>query len=212
MLPKKEGRTLIVGLGNRFITPDALGCETVKNTLVTRHIKEQIDFDLGDVSAITPGVLGITGIESSDIVLAVTKVVKPDVVIIIDALASRSVSKIGKTIQITNTGIAPGSGIGNKRNALNKETLNCEVIAIGVPTVVYSSTIVNDMIETMVTSGNGDSEVIKPLVNGLFYENNMVVTPKEIDEIIKKCSKVVADGINMALHNIDKETIDSLLD
>ena len=149
----KDANVLIVGLGNWNVTPDALGPIVVENALVTRHFFElmpdQVAPGYRNVSAIAPGVLGITGIESSDVVQGIVERAKPDVVIAIDALASKALERVNTTIQIADTGIHPGSGIGNKRRGLTKEILGVPVIAIGVPTVVYASTIVNNTIDLM---------------------------------------------------------------
>ena len=178
----KETKTLVVGLGNYDVTPDRIGCLTVSQIMVTRHMKKHAPEIFGDeissVCAISPGVLGTTGMESSDIVKSIADNLKPDMVIVIDALAAADYSRIGTTIQLSDAGIQPGAGIGNNRNALNKASLGIPVIAVGAPTVVDASAITN-------------GENTEPLM----------VTPRDIDLIVKKCSKAIASGINLALQD-----------
>ena len=178
----KETKTLVVGLGNYDVTPDRIGCLTVSQIMVTHHMKKHAPEIFGDeissVCAISPGVLGTTGMESSDIVKSIADNLKPDLVIVIDALAAADYSRIGTTIQLSDAGIQPGAGIGNNRNALNKASLGIPVIAVGTPTVVDASAITN-------------GENTEPLM----------VTPRDIDLIVKKCSKAIASGINLALQD-----------
>lgn len=188
---------LIVGLGNRNITSDALGPQVISKVMVTRHLKEympeHIDDDIMPVSAISPGVLGITGIETNDIISAVCKKVNPDLVFVIDALASSSPKRIATTIQITDTGINPGSGVGNNRKEISKNSLGIPVIAIGVPTVV-------DLVSFVSPSDKNN------------FEKDFFVTPKEIDRLIENLSKIIANGINLSLHNnIDLEYIEAFI-
>lgn len=217
----EKSTTLVVGLGNWNITPDALGPKVVSSMMITRHlleyVPEQVDQGVSPVCAVAPGVLGITGIETGEIVRGIVDRVKPDVIIAIDALASRKMERVSTTIQIADTGIAPGSGVGNKRMELSKTTLGVPVVAIGVPTVVDAATMANDTIDLVMDSfmkeapqgtefynmlNNIDrnekyqliQEVLKP------YVGNLIVTPKEIDNIIEKISKVIANGLNIALH------------
>jgi len=211
---------LIVGLGNRNVTPDALGPKVITSIEVTRHIlqyaPEVIDRPIRSVSAISPGVLGTTGMETGEVIKGVIDKIKPDLVIAIDALASRRLERISTTIQIADTGINPGSGIGNKRMALSKETLGIPVIAIGVPTVVDAATMANDTIELMLenihqTSSQNINEYdrIKPMGQEEKYDlikevikpfvGDLVVTPKEIDEIITSVADIVSQGVNHAL-------------
>jgi spore protease len=214
-------KVLIVGLGNWNVTPDALGPLVVENVMVTRHYFElmpgQVSPGYRPVSAIAPGVLGTTGIETGEIIQGIVEKSKPDLVIAIDALASRSLERVNTTIQISDTGIHPGSGIGNKRKGLTFESLGVPVIAIGVPTVVYASTIVNNAFELMhehfrkETSNTGQilglldhmqeqerlllvKEVLSPL------GHDLLVTPKEIDEFIEDIANIIASGLNAALH------------
>lgn len=176
--------TLVVGLGNRKITPDALGSEVVDKLLITTHLKKYMPDMFGDdyssVSAIAPGVMGTTGIETVDIVKGVIDTVKPDTVIAVDALAGADINRVTTSIQIADTGIAPGSGVGNHRNGLNEESLGVKVIAVGVPTIIAAELL----------GGENIADEFKSLM----------VTTNDIDLIIKRMSKTVANGINMALH------------
>lgn len=188
---ESEKSVLVVGLGNREVTPDALGPETVGNLLITRHIvREYGKAALGkekvhQVSGIVPGVMAQTGMETFEIVKGVVEETKPDVVIAIDALAARSTKRLNRTIQISDAGIHPGSGVGNHRNSLTKESLGIPVVALGVPTVVTASTIVYD--------ATGNADAITPSLNGMF------VTPKDIDETIKRLSFTISEALNIAL-------------
>lgn len=212
----KQGDILVVGLGNVYSTPDALGPKVINNTDVTRHIKkympQYIDKDARTVSAIAPGVLGTTGIETVEILKGIVENVKPQLIIVIDSLASKNIGRIGTTIQISDTGIIPGAGVGNKRNEISMYTLNIPVIAIGVPTVVDLATITNDCIDLFITNlqekgqsndklndlkENNNYEEIKEAL--IPQDSNMIVTPKEIDKLIENMSEVIASGINMSL-------------
>lgn len=190
ILPKGEGDILIVGLGNRAITPDAVGGASVDNIMITRHLVDNLPeyfSSFRKVSAISPGVLGTTGVESYEIIAGVSKRIEPTCIIVIDALASRSIDRLCNTIQITDTGIVPGSGVGNARAAINKDTLKVPVLAIGVPTVVDVSSIIHDVAHSnniAVPEGYGDS---------------LMVTPKEIDVRINDVGKIIGYAINMAL-------------
>lgn len=247
----EDKKALVVGLGNWNVTPDALGPMVVENLLVTRHLftlaPESVEEGYREVSALSPGVLGITGIETSEIVFGVVEKSKPDFVICIDALASRALHRVNTTIQISDTGIHPGSGVGNKRKAIDKQTLGVPVIAIGVPTVVFASTIVNDAItyllghfgQSMKESSRAfnklamsslperkepyteedlpDMESRKTFMGlvgslpeqekqQLIHEvlrplgQDLVVTPKEVDDFIEGVANVIATGLNRALH------------
>jgi spore protease len=187
-----EGTVLVVGLGNPVITPDAVGHLTLRNTLVTRHLREQYPdsfASFGDVAAIEPGVLGTTGIESVSIVKSVVQQILPVAVIAVDALASLSLDRLCKTVQISDTGIVPGSGVGNARAELSRATLGVPVIAVGVPTVVDAA--------TLVAQFAGNTEVI---ANEIQRSNTMMVTPKEIDTYVSDISRLVGYGIDLALH------------
>ncbi|MFD0692858.1 GPR endopeptidase [Paenibacillus sp. GCM10027628] len=217
----KEAKVLIIGLGNSSVTPDALGPLVVDNVMVTRHYFELMPDDVGPgyraVSAVAPGVLGTTGIESSDIVQGIVEKSQPDFIIAIDALASRSLERVNTTIQIADTGIHPGSGIGNKRKGLTKEALGIPVVAIGVPTVVYASTIVNnafDMMQKHFSEQTSNTGQILGLLDGMKEEerlllvkevlnpvgHDLLVTPKEIDQFIEDIANIIASGLNAALH------------
>lgn len=216
-----DAKVLLVGLGNWNVTPDALGPLVVENIMVTRHyfelIPDQVHPGYRQVSALAPGVLGTTGIETSDIVYALVEKVQPDLVIAIDSLASKALERVNTTIQIADTGIHPGSGIGNKRKGLTKQELGVDVIAIGVPTVVYASTIVTSTMEMLIRHfkkrtnhtqqifGLMDQlseperlELIKEVLNPIGHD--LLVTPKEIDEFIEDIANIIASGLNAALH------------
>ena len=221
--PEKHKKALIVGLGNWNVTPDALGPKVVNRILVTRHILESIPEDIrnsvGNVAAVSPGVLGITGIETAEIIKGITQKAKPDVIIAIDALAARSVSRINSTIQLSDTGISPGAGIGNCRTPLNEETMGVPVIAVGVPTVVDAATLVNDTFDGILTSmlekNSYESQTAKSIkhicdedkfddiLSALEpYSGNMFVTPKEVDAVIERLSDIIANALNMVLHPV----------
>ncbi|HZG84146.1 GPR endopeptidase [Paenibacillus sp.] len=217
----KDAKVLIVGLGNWNVTPDALGPIVVENVMVTRHyfelMPDQVAPGYRQVSAVAPGVLGITGIETSEIVQGIVEKSKPDLVIAVDALASKALERVNTTIQIADTGIHPGSGIGNKRKGVTKESLGVPVIAIGVPTVVYASTIVNSTIELLSQNFGKQTEntnailgmlpsmteqdrlgMVREVLNPLGHD--LLVTPKEIDQFIEDIANIIASGLNAALH------------
>jgi len=192
---EKIESVLIAGLGNRGITPDAIGPECVANIMVTRHLKERMPSEFEafrSVSAVCTGVLGTTGMESRALLEAVTNQIEPSVIIAVDALASRSTERLCRTIQIADTGIVPGSGVGNAREALNKETLGVPVIAIGVPTVVDAGTlavcIAKDAGVTLDHAALGSSA-------------GMIVTTRDIDKQVKDISRIIGYSINLALHD-----------
>lgn len=209
LLPK-EGLILVVGLGNDSITPDALGPKSIDNILPTRHISGELaqSIGLGDlrpVAGIAPGVLGQTGIETGEVIKGIVDKVNPAAVIVIDALASRRLSRLGCTIQMSDTGISPGAGIGNFRAKIDKDTIGVDVISIGVPTVVDGATLVQDLL-----SDNGidisEKNAISP------EGETMIVTPKEIDLLIEHAARLVGMSINCALQkSIDAKDILSLL-
>lgn len=229
----EKDSVLVVGLGNWNVTPDALGPKVVSKLMVTRHLLEyvptQVDDGVRPVCTIAPGVLGLTGIETGEIIKGIVEKVGPKLVIAIDALASRKMERVSTTIQIADTGINPGSGIGNKRMGLNFQTLGVPVIAIGVPTVVDASTICNDLIELTINElskrATKDGEFYKMLQGmnsderySLFNEvlepfgGNLIVTPKEVDSIIEEISKIIANGINIGLHpGIDLKDVNRYL-
>lgn len=218
----KNSTILVVGLGNWNVTPDAVGPKVVDRVLVTRHIFEyvpdQVDDRMRPTCAVAPGVLGITGIETGEIVKGIVDKVKPDLIIAIDALASRKTDRIGTTIQIADTGINPGSGVGNKRMGLTKQTLGVPTIAIGIPTVVYAQTIGRDSLEMLIKEFSNqtkpesefykmlqsmDERHLDTLVNEVLTQGlgDLVVTPKEVDILIDSVVGIIADGINLAIHN-----------
>ena len=210
MMPRgKESSVLVIGLGNRGITADALGPQVTDRLRVTRHVAKQFgtkalpEEDRKLVSALSPGVMAQTGMETLEIVKGVVEEVQPDVVIAVDALASLSIRRLNCTIQITDTGISPGSGVGNHRFGLNQETLQVPVIGIGVPTVVNAGTIIHDavagLLESLEESEIDDflEELITPSLQ------NMYVTPKEIDETILCLSELISTGLNLAFSGKD---------
>lgn len=209
LLPKEkeEQAILVVGLGNRDVTADALGPHVVDNLFITRHVvreygKAAYNVDkIHLISSIEPGVMAKTGMETAEIVKGVVEQTSPDVLIVVDALASRSIRRLNRTIQITDTGIQPGSGVGNHRNALTKESLGIPVIAIGVPTVVDAATIVGDALDKLTReSGSQSSSVHLGEYPKTFAElGNMYVTSKDIDAVIKRLGYTVSEGINIAL-------------
>ena len=188
---KNEKSVLVVGLGNREVTPDALGPEVAGNLRITRHVireygkaafaKEKVHL----ISAIVPGVMAQTGMETLEVVQGIVAETKPDHVVVIDALAARSSKRLNRTIQLSDAGIQPGSGVGNHRNSLSKETIGVPVLAIGVPTVVDAATIVYD--------ATGDRSAVPPGLNGMF------VTPKNVDEMIRRLSFTISEALNLAL-------------
>lgn len=221
----KTKSILVVGLGNIYVTPDSLGPKVVQSVDITRHLinfaKDLVEPDTRSVSALSPGVLGTTGIETSEIITSVCNEVKPDIVIAIDSLASSSINRLGTTIQLSNTGITPGAGVRNKREGINQNTLNVPVIAIGVPTVVDMATITSEAIDKMVEVTkqkieNGDNSVSKEqiervinifnddnkynMIANVLDTDNFIVTPKEIDDVIQIVSDLISDGINMSIN------------
>lgn len=226
----KNKLALVAGLGNRDITPDSLGPRVVSGLLVTRHLfseaAENLTENMSPLCALSPGVLGITGIETAEIIKGVTEHVHPDIVIAIDSLASRNTERVCTTVQITDTGISPGSGIGLRNNAINAETLGVPVIAIGVPMVVDAATIANDAIDKVIDAlltecksdedfyhilKNMDRDEKYTLISGVLSDKPLFVTPKEIDASAERVSKIVANGINRAIHqNISNEDISAL--
>lgn len=218
---KEDDCILIAGLGNWNITPDALGPKAVSRILVTRHLQGalpvEIEGTVRPVAAISPGVMGLTGIETGEIIKGLVEKIKPSLLIAIDALAARRSSRINATIQMSDTGVAPGAGVGNKRMMLSKETLGIPVIAIGVPTVVDAATLVNDtmdrILESMIAQTKKGTDFYKMLqdleeeekytmITEILdpYTENMFVTPKEVDAVIDRLSNIIANGINIALH------------
>jgi len=195
---------LIAGLGNREITPDALGPQVVDNLFITRHLIREfgqefkLKHNMGNVSAISPGVMAQTGMEASEVLRGIIRETMPNLVIVIDALAARSIHRLNTTIQITDTGISPGSGVGNNRKALNKESLGIDVIALGVPTVVDAATIVNDTMEQFMSKQGISEKEIHKFMSEVNEQtmNNMFVTPKNVDESINRISYTISEALN----------------
>lgn len=212
----KQGDILVVGLGNIYVTPDSLGPKVINEIDVTRHIikylPQYIDEGTRPVSAISPGVLGTTGIETVEILKGIVDNIQPKLLIVIDALASRSIERISSTIQISDTGIVPGAGVGNTRQEISQNTLGIPIVAIGIPTVVELATLVSDGIDIFIDrlqdkaesneylnklQQNDKYEEVKEALN--VGEYNMIVTPKEIDDLIENMKDIVARGINFAV-------------
>ena len=201
-----EKSILVVGLGNRDVTADALGPSTVDNLFITRHIIREYGKQayhaskMHQISALVPGVMAKTGMETAEIIKGVIKVTEPDIVIVIDALAARSVKRLNRTVQITDTGIHPGSGVGNHRNALTKESLGIPVIAIGIPMVVDAGTIVCDALEKLSQEYDEGKASLDYFRNNADTQlHNMYVTAKNIDETTKRLSFTLSEAINIAL-------------
>ncbi len=218
---KPDATVLVVGLGNFHVTPDSLGPKVVDELFVTRHLIEimpnQVQDGVRPVCALAPGVLGLTGIETGEIVQGVVNRIKPDLIVAVDALAARSLERVNATIQLADTGITPGSGIGNKRQGITLENIGVPVIAAGVPTVVEAATVVNDsldlLLDSMIKQSTQGSELygvlrgldreekrrlIKEVLSP--YVGNLMVTPKEIDYQVEHMAHVIAQGINVAMH------------
>ncbi|NLM20598.1 MAG: GPR endopeptidase [Peptococcaceae bacterium] len=213
----EDSNILIVGLGNWQATPDALGPKVVEKILVTRHLfhyaPEEIEGNMRQVAAISPGVLGLTGIETAEVIRGLVDHVKPDYVIAIDSLAAGALERIGTTIQLADTGINPGSGIGNHRKGLTEETLGCKVIAIGVPTVVNAAVIAHKTVEELFNQMEAQPalskiyteeneqvlfEVMKKALSP--FQDTLMVTPKEVDELIDHGSRIIANALNLSIH------------
>ena len=219
LLPPDENGTpaLIVGLGNRMVTPDALGPKTIDKVLVTRHLinelPDETDERLSNVCCICPGVLGVTGIETMESVKSIVSMVKPRVIICVDALAARASKRVGVSIQLSDVGIQPGSGVGNHRRAITKEELHVPVIAIGMPTVVYASTIARDALYLM-SEGEADEDTLNEITKSLFENEigEMIVTPREIDDMIEDAAGIIARAINISLQDrLEPSELDGLL-
>lgn len=225
---KEEDRSiLMVGLGNRAVTPDALGPRVADNLNITRHIvREYGKYAMGKdeitlVSALVPGVMAQTGMETAEIIRGVVKETGPDVIVVVDALAARNTKRLNRTIQIADTGIHPGSGVGNHRNAITEETMGIPVIAIGVPTVVDAATIVNDAMENLMKEMEASEtlkgvavvlqgyhaaekyELVRKLISP--HLNGMFVTPKDIDETVKRISFTISEGLNLLFSGKEEE-------
>lgn len=197
-------KVIVAGLGNREVTPDMLGPMVTDELYVTNHIYAEFGSEAFDdkkplkVCAIAPGVMAQTGMETKELIKGIAAQINPDCVFVIDALAARSVSRLNTTIQLTDTGISPGSGVGNHRNAINSETIGVPVIAIGVPTVVDAFTIINDSMEKYLEGIGMTKQEISSFMNGFAVSNatNMIVTPKNIDESVENIARVIASALN----------------
>ena len=211
-----QGEILVVGLGNEYVTPDSLGPKVVNDIEVTRHIikylPQYVEEGTRMVSAIAPGVLGTTGIETVEILKGIVDNIHPKLVIVIDALASRSIERISSSVQLSDTGIVPGAGVENKRSEISATTLGIPVIAIGIPTVVETAVLVNDCLNLFITKLQQEAKSNDYLNNLKEQDNydeiketlipadyNLIVTPKEIDSLIENMAKVVSRGINMSM-------------
>lgn len=191
-------KVLIIGLGNDKVTPDALGPYTVSKVKVTRHFfliyDAEADDEMSCVSGFTPGVMGSTGMESAELIKSAAQIARPEVIIAIDALAARNIERISTTIQISDTGISPGAGTGNMRKELTEKNLGIKVIAIGVPTVIDSRTLILDALSGFITNPSAAMDHMNK--NG----ESMIVTTSDIDQVIKDFSDIIANGINITLH------------
>lgn len=212
----KQGEILVVGLGNIYVTPDSLGPKVINDIEVTRHIinylPQYVEKGTRMVSAISPGVLGTTGIETVEILKGIVDNINPKLLIVIDALASRSIERISSTVQISDTGIVPGAGVGNTRSEISKNSLGIPVVAIGIPTVVETAVLVNDSLDLFIEKLQEEAksnDYLNRLKEEDNYEEikealipkeyNLIVTPKEIDELIENMTKIVATGINQSV-------------
>ena len=210
LLPDSVKTVLVVGLGNRSLTADALGPKAVQGLIVTHHLKRYSpdvfrSLDLGDVAALTTGVLGETGMESAVLVAAAAERCKPDVVVLIDALAAREMKRLCATVQLCDTGLSPGSGVGNRREPLTRKTLGCAVLSLGIPTVVDAVTLAADLL------GENGSHGLQKKLSG--YEKNMIVTPKDVDVLVDKAAKLLSRALNRALHpNLSEQDVQMLLE
>lgn len=195
---------LVVGLGNDAMTPDAIGPQAAEHVLVTRHLKGDPSFaPFAEVSVLTPGVLGRTGLEAVETVRGAVQAVKPDAVIVVDALASRSLARLCSTAQLSDVGIVPGSGVGNHRHAIDRETLGIPVIAVGAPTVVDAATLALDVLE------EAGATLHDP--KALCGHEGVMVTTRDVDAQIRDLARVIGYGINLALQSVNYETLCALL-
>lgn len=213
-LIKKDDDVLVVGLGNENLVADALGSKVIDNIEVTRHIKksfpEYLNNEERGISAISPGVMGVTGIETIEIIKGIVENISPKLIIAVDSLASRSIERISKSIQISDTGIVPGGGVQNSQKALNFETLGIPVIALGVPTCIENAVIVNEAINLFIENLSKENiEINEKIKNQDNYEEikkvlnpknfNLIVTPKEIDDLVSELSFFISESINKSL-------------
>ena len=212
LMPPEPGTVLVAGLGNRFITADAVGPLVADSLIVTRHIKTERpelfgSLGLGEVCALCPGVLGQTGMETADVLARVCKGLSPSLVIAVDALAARRVKRLATTVQLSDTGFSPGSGVANRRTPVDRDTMGCQVISVGVPTVVDAATLVRDSLE--LSGADADEQKLERWLDhaGL----NFFVTPKESDSIMRSVGRLIAYAINLALNaGLDYDAMVSL--
>ncbi len=215
ILPQDVKNVLVIGLGNENVTPDALGPEAIKSIVVTRHIENELPdaFRRGSiisVSAIAPGVMGQTGIESAEIIKSLISCALPDAVITIDALCARRLSRLARTVQITDTGLKPGSGIGNTRAELSRKTLGVPVVAIGMPTVVSATTLTADVMALLTEEHDKRDDIYHAVEKNIGLD--LFVTPKEVDSLVCQCGKILAMAINLSLHRgFTGEEIENLI-
>lgn len=192
-------KVLVVGLGNEKVTPDSLGPHTVDKVKITSHLFTMFgcdgDWEMSDVSGFNPSVTGVTGMETADLIQKVVSMVSPDVTVVVDSLAAKNIERMSTTIQLCDTGIEPGAGMGNRRKAISEETLGCKVVSIGVPTVIDSRTLIMEAAESI--SSWQDEKTQEYLSE---RELDMIVTSTDIDEIIKDFSEIIANAINITLH------------
>ncbi|WP_066639310.1 GPR endopeptidase [Desulfolucanica intricata] len=212
----EDANILLVGLGNWNATPDALGPRVIDYSIVTRHLyqyaPQELQGGMRSVSSLAPGVLGITGIETAEIIKGVVDKIKPDLIIAIDSLAARNVNRISTTIQLADTGISPGSGVGNQRKGINEETMGVKTIAIGVPTVVHAAIIVQDTFNqifqaigsnpSLYQNFNISPEIVQQATARVLepFGGNLMVTPREIDDLIQETAKIIAGAISISVH------------
>lgn len=206
----RTDEVMVVGLGNREVTPDALGPMVVDNLFITRHLIREYGEEfkkhnqLGNVSAISPGVMAQTGMEAAEIVSGIIDKTHPKLLIVIDALAARSITRLNNTVQLTDTGISPGAGIGNNRKEFSEQSLGVKVIALGVPTVVDAATIVGDSLTDYMQGNDFEEADIEQFVSQVYQHSihNMFVTPKNIDESVKRISYTISEAINSCFSRI----------
>ncbi len=215
LLDGRDKNVLIVGLGNTCVTPDALGPMSVRNIIVSRHIKRGMNtlyqsLNLGEMAAIAPGVLGQTGVESAEIIKAVADKISPDALIVIDSLMSGKAERLARTVQLTDTGIVPGSGINNNRFEISPKTMGVPVVTIGIPMVIDAGTLAKDIVGSLIKEGqDGDGIIEKNLPSS---QGSLVVTPKHIDAIVNKAARLIGFSINKAIHKkLTVEDMTSLL-
>lgn len=192
-------KVLVVGLGNEKVTPDSLGPHTVDKVKITAHLFEIFeadgDWDMANVSGFNPSVTGVTGMETADLIQKVVSLTKPDTTIVIDSLAARNMERMSTTIQLCDTGIEPGAGMGNRRKAISQKTLDCKVVSVGVPTVIDSRTLIMEAAENL---GWKDAESMEKYLTQDALD--MIVTSTDIDQIIKDFSDIISNAINITLH------------